>query len=606
MNRGWYGERPTKRARLRSALARWSCTSSCHMITTMSGAGTKQPSGAQKRQFSKAMAPALSCFEAIVAPAVEGEPIKFYCANMVRLLQYIAQECASFYLWLTKLQDKTLDVVLSHDETTGGNVLQTDARQKVTIVYCNFCALEALHTSPRAWVPLAAIAHWQVNRIDGGMAKVHALLLEHWAEQGLDNGVDIANMSLRIVLRAFVADMDAHRQALGAKGSAGLKPCAYCRNCVAKDSKAAGTGKFFDISEPNFDNFEEYTQQGLQAYLQQAMARLPHMTNKDAEMTARCLGYRVEDKGVWFSPVCAAFLPLEKYVNDSMHVYFANGIACLELNLLATAVQQHTGKTTKDLLHAVLAAGWQRNGMAQRNGERQYWIKRLFTSSFFTGAMYKGSAKQTLALLSLFRWLAESVWASHPMLHEKAACFAKLCQVVDVVRHIAVTKNYTQMTVLQQQHLEASNRAWGALLTRPKHHHALHLGKQYARTNTTPSCWGTESKHRDYKQVFARILQHRLTEIDGGACFSRSLMPRLLLRTIELLNENPISDKGFQLKREFTPDEVSRVTDLQHCKMSTECAVKMLSLKEDDFILHGHNACRAGRVQFVLEKDKQL
>ena len=96
------------------------------------------------------------------------------------------------------------------------------------------------------------------------------------------------------------------------------------------------------------------------------------MTNKDAEMTARCLGYRVEDKGVWFSPVCAAFLPLEKYVNDSMHVYFANGIACLELNLLATAVQQHTGKTTKDLLHAVLAAGWQRNGMAQRNGERQY------------------------------------------------------------------------------------------------------------------------------------------------------------------------------------------------------------------------------------------
>ena len=125
-----------------------------------------------------------------------------------------------------------------------------------------------------------------------------------------------------VIIRAFVADMDAHRQALGAKGSAGLKPCAYCRNCVAKESKAAGTGKFFSISEPDFTKFEEHTQQGLQAYLQQAMEKLTQMSKKDAEMTERCLGYRVEDKGVWFSPACASLLPLSKYVNDSMHIFF--------------------------------------------------------------------------------------------------------------------------------------------------------------------------------------------------------------------------------------------------------------------------------------------
>lgn len=358
-------------------------------MATMSGTSAKKPSGAQKRQFAKAMAPALACFEPIVAPAVDGEPVQFHCAKMARLLQYMACECACFQAWLETLQGR-LEVVLSHDETTGGNVLQTDARQKITIVYCNFCAMEAMHESPRAWVPLAAIAHWQLNRVDGGMAKVHALLLEHWAKQGLENAIEItANVRVRVIIRAFVADMDAHRQALGAKGSAGLKPCAYCRNCVAKESKAAGTGKFFSISDPDFTKFEEHTQQGLQAYLQQAMEKLTQMSKKDAEMTERCLGYRVEDKGVWFSPACASLLPLSKYVNDSMHIFFANGIACLELNLMVEAVQRHTGKGIEDLLHTVEAAGWQRHGMAQRLGQRQYWVRRLFKPSFFPGRCIK-------------------------------------------------------------------------------------------------------------------------------------------------------------------------------------------------------------------------
>lgn len=38
---------------------------------------------------------------------------------------------------------------------------------------------------------------------------------------------------------------------------------------------------------------------------------------------------------------------------------------------------------------------------------------------------------------------------------------------------------------------------------RPKHHHRLHLSDQYIATGCMPSCWGPESKHRDYKSLFA-------------------------------------------------------------------------------------------------------
>ena len=559
MNHGWFGERPAKRARLRSVLARWSCNSSWQMMAAMSGERMKAPSGAVKRRFSNALAPALSCFDVITAPAVSGEPVQFYCANMARLLQYMANECPCFHAWLKKLQGR-LDVVLSHDETTAGNVLQTDSRQKITIVYCNFCAMESLQESPRSWVPLAAIAHVQVVRVDGGMAKVHALLPEHWANQNLENATEITpTVRLRILIRAFVADMDAHRQVLGAKGSAGLKPCSYCRNCVAKESRAADGRKFFNISEPDFSKFEEHTQQGLQAYLQQAMEKLPRMSKVDADMTERCLGYRVEDKGVWFSAACARLLPLSKYVNDSLHVYFANGVACLELNLLVEAVQRHTSKSIQDLQHAVEAAGWKRNGMAARNGQRQYWIRRLFVPSFFTGSLYKGSAAQAVALVKLFRWLAESVWHKNALLRAEATCFAKLCQVLDAIQVIAKTKRYTELIQLQREHLESFNKAWGTGLTRPKHHHALHLAAQYARTGVTPNCWAVESSHRDYKAVFAKMLQHLIREKDNGLGFCRSLMPRLLMRTTEMLNEHPISCSGFSLKREFTSEEVFRV-----------------------------------------------
>ena len=40
--------------------------------------------------------------------------------------------------------------------------------------------------------------------------------------------------------------------------------------------------------------------------------------------------------------------------------------------------------------------------------------------------------------------------------------------------------------------------------------------------------------------------------------------------------------------------------------MSTECEVDMLSLKENDYILHGPSANNAGRVQFFIDKKDEL
>ena len=98
-------------------------------------------------------------------------------------------------------------------------------------------------------------------------------------------------------------------------------------------------------------------------------------------------------------------------MNDSMHAYFANGVAALEINLLMQEVQRCTSKTIDDIKQAVLQAGWMRSGQLARDGQTKHWTARLFVPAFFVGSMYKGTAKQTMALLPLLLWLAESVWS---------------------------------------------------------------------------------------------------------------------------------------------------------------------------------------------------
>lgn len=596
-----------KKPRLDGALARWSFQSTCALPSVLEGKQKSGPSGAEKRAAAAALAPAKKWFRLISAPNndPDEEPIQFYLADMQCLLKYVAQKCPSFETFLRGLGPDGLHAIISHDETTGVNVLCTEQRLKVNLFYATFTALQGIHESPRAWLPLGAVSHEQASAVRGGFSKIHALFIEEWCRQGLERGVEILpNLQVKIDIQAFVADMEAQRQALCAKGSAGLKPCAFCQNCVAKSSQAVHAG-FHSICEPAIERFQQHLQEDLQAYMAAALNALPNMTLKDQDLLEKCLGYRLTGDGMWASAACCDALPLGKYVNDSMHIFFANGIASTEVNLLVAAVWKETKQSTSDIRKAVIEMAWERPGMRKRSGESKFWISRLFQASLFVGAMYKGSAKQTVALLAILRWLAESVWAYVPALQPAVDSFLKLCKCTDAVRTIAITKDYTALIALQKEHLTSFSVAWPTH-ERPKHHHALHLARQYSMTQCTPTCWGTEAKHKDYKQVFAKLLQHRLSQKDGGSGFSWSLLPRLLMRHCEFLNMNPLSSTGFQLTKEFSAEEICSSTGLDNCRVAPRCSIGMLELQERDILLHGAKKSAALHINFFIVKDQQL
>ena len=126
--------------------------------------------------------------------------------------------------------------------------------------------------SRRAWIPLGVCSHEQVSRIQGGLSKVHSLFFEDWHQQNLGQRFEVArSVQVMLEIAAFCADMDAQRAALEAKGSAGLRPCAFCMNCVSAYSDAASqTDALQSIAEKDIRKFKQHTQRGLQAWMRSA------------------------------------------------------------------------------------------------------------------------------------------------------------------------------------------------------------------------------------------------------------------------------------------------------------------------------------------------
>ena len=600
-------ENPKKKARLTSAMARYSEKSIHDMSRLLEGKEHKsQPSGAAKRRMREAIGPVCACYEQVTAPNKDpSQPdVQWAFANIRALLRCMASSCPSFVTFLQS-QEQPLRCILSHDECTAGNVLATEQRQKVTLCYLSLECMAKWGDSPTAWLPISAISHAQVANTRGGMGNVHRRLIEAWAQQRLEEPFELVpGVSISLVLSCMVADHDAQRGSLCAKGSAGLKPCAFCINCIAKSAQgtAERDAQFRTIAESDMSLFQQHSTEALRQFICKA---LQHPKSKaEHELQERVLGYRIERNNMWMSPTCLQCLPLERYVNDSMHCYFSNGICCVAIALLLDAVQTVTKKTIADIKRAVLDAGWLRHRSHSRHGENQYWTKRLFTEAYFGSSMYKGSAKQTLALLSLLRWVCESAWLHVPGLETAAACFLKLCACVECIRTIGHTKSFDKLHALQTEHQKAFVKQWGDYV-RPKHHHRLHLPFQYRALNLCPTMWGTESKHRDYKGLFAANFQQWLTEEMGGSAFSTRLLPRLALRHMEMWNERPLAASGYSLDKAFPESEVLKETDLTGVVIAPKCRIGLLDLQEGDIILWG--ACEnAGTCHCFIERNSEL
>ena len=562
--------------------------------------------GAFKRKVQASLAPYLACFRAVdVAssrPGASGEI--FYIANMKALLRFVASQCPSLQDVFRAHSAEPLSAILAHDECTSGNVLNPLMRQKTLLFYVSFTCLKPILKSSRAWFPVAAVPHDQLEHCVGGMSAVTATFIQHWTEDALHVPFYICDgLHVSLQLRIFVSDLDSQRGAFAAKGSAGLKPCIFCGNCLMGNAEGAARNEHFrTIAEHDITFFQKNDRSDLEATIKYWIGLLPRMSKQEISLRERCLGFNLDPHSLWnYPPAVLDAFNIDTIMNDAMHCYFATGICNSEIILLLQAAKDHMGATVQDLCEACLVARWKRHDVK----ESQAWLKRLWKPAFFGSDMYKGSGSQTEALMHLLRWIAESVWMAIPSMQPYCLCFRALCKCVDALNVCDDTNDWQQLKVAQAEH----QKLFAALYpenVRPKHHHRLHLPEQYAKLGCQVMCWGVESSHRDYKSTFASNLRHLLLEDDCTGRFGKSLMPRMLLRSIELFNVRPFLEKGFELHDPFTEDEVYQATGIKHARLSSKCIFPMVDARAGDFLVWGSDFRHGGIVNFFLVKDARL
>eukprot|EP00439_Symbiodinium_sp_Y106_P085609 s377_g29.t1 len=557
----------------------------------------KRPTGAFRRKVEKVMGPMRACFQTRWLPATDGQGhVGFVVADMKRLLSRVTEHSPEMKQFFSC--NPQLRVVWLHDETTGGNVLSTDPSMKALMFYVSF----DLH-SPSTWFPVAMLLHSQLKLLPGGLGQATVAFLHAWKEQSLDRPFLLcAEVQVQLRLHLFLSDHDSQRGAFHAKGSAGLKPCLFCCNCVARHSPAAGAGAgFHGIEQEDLSQFTLYRSAELVLYT---------MTKKERELRERVSGFRLDvaEHGIWGASAAPArsLLTVEKTCNDSMHAYFAKGIAGSETVSLLTAVKTHTGRSVQQVADAAKQAGWKRPGMHLRAGQNCSWTSRLFNPVFFEGEIYKGSAGQLTALLPLLRFYTVKLWSRVPALAQFARCFLLLCFCAEQVRQVLYTRDTGALDQAQRAHHKAFVDCYGSENLRPKHHHRLHLGPHYRHFHCTPTCWPAEAKHQNFKQFHAEACSSQLAKSrEGGFCLA--VLPRLLLRSIELLRENlPLLNGAFELLQAFSEDEVLQATGVHGCLLASKCRVALLELWQGDILLWGQGRPEGGLCHFFLQRGHVL
>ena len=352
---------------LQNAMARYSVQSIAALTNMLRGRErTRQPSGAMKRAAQQALGPFRQCFKCVSLPSKDNnkESIQFMVADLRRLLDHVTRHCESVEQALTESSEGKLEAFLAHDEATAGNVLNAKLRQKILLFYVSFAQLHACRDSARGWLPVSAITHEQLEDLRGGIAEATAAFLRSWSEDNLLEPFPIGRTQRRVTvsLKLFISDLDSQRAALAAKGSAALKPCIFCTNCIARYAGDACTDPtFFTVEEHDFARFVPHNREELEECILHWLGKVESMSKVERDLRERCLGYNLSRHSLWSCPASRALLHINVIQNDCLHSYWSNGICSSEVILLLKHAELNLGVAPRLLAEACVNAGWRRH-----------------------------------------------------------------------------------------------------------------------------------------------------------------------------------------------------------------------------------------------------
>ena len=256
------------------------------------------------------------------------------------------------------LNNSTLELIWTMDDSTGGNVLATSPWLKTSPFYFAIKNLGEIHR-PSAWFPLAAVPVRDVNDAQGGASAITATILHHFNHQKVHEWIWIRDVRVKVRILASCGDYDSIRAVWSTKGSSAPKPCCVCKNVIMKRSQAAAADSYFQpLGSAEVDSFERVGDHELHDQFDAFLREMSTWSKSKRETTEKFFGFSLQQGNLLGDPVARQLLPLSKLVLDVTHCYFAAGMAAQELLLLMHFLESQLGITLKDLRVAVGEASW--------------------------------------------------------------------------------------------------------------------------------------------------------------------------------------------------------------------------------------------------------
>ena len=439
------------------------------------------------------------------------------------------------------------------------------------------------------------------------------LLLHLRNEQKLNHGIFVGGLWAVIDLATYVADFDGIRASFGCAGAAGLKPCLLCQNVLSRGNKSA-VGEFVTISCADVAKFQLVSQTELENFVDSTL-RGPARTKAALKELQTVSGVTLDGTTLLANAGARAILPYRKVLFDSGHLYWSNGIVSLELILFANRMQEKTRYRLQDLANLASDFSWEPCYERRKHGVTNWFRKRLFHAGFWEGAMYKGSATQTLLLFPLFLYLADRALSNEQRMQDELRCLWALHRCVQVLFQLQMdsrnsggppSNNFRaitrQLQVAQQDHQKLVNLVYGEAVVRPKHHYRFHLSSQYDEHGYC-DCFPMEAKHRDYKAKVADPMAHMLKEKDGK--FSQGALTSMLMATLSSVKDAGGWELLGPMQRQA---DVPELAGLPNCEVSANCRVgpklygsgNVLARSDGSLIMRKHCVDQAGQLSWIL------
>ena len=352
--------------------------------------------------------------------------------------------------------------------------------------------------------PICMIQHNSVSLVKGGFSRVFLAIVEPIQHERFDMGVPLrfgsGNKFFFARIKHWIGDLDALRQSLDAKGSAGMKVCIKCKNVLKRESGVPKLDPYFvEVSSSNIEQFDLLTDSDIFLLYDNLLEQQKVLNKTKLGKLEVATGFVANCHGFLASKEARLYCPPSCWLLDVMHLYYSNGCASWEVVLLVEQIQRH-GISLHLLQEIFGTTDWKRK-KSEKNTPS--WRKSLVHESLFSGDSYRGSAEDLRALLPLLYFHVEAALGPAGHLKSELKSFTLLLQIHNELDRLkrSMPMNTHLLKKLQVEHQHAFCSCYGQDKMKPKHHQRLHLGDQMATQNIYADCFPCEKNTKLIKAI---------------------------------------------------------------------------------------------------------